>query len=89
MPHVLVVAASEFSNPVPFLVTMKADDRLFHDGPPGAAPSSVFSLICLIIEVIVLRRQARLEEAALAARLGPVYLTYQRQVPRWFGRVSR
>ncbi|MDX1801786.1 MAG: isoprenylcysteine carboxylmethyltransferase family protein [Marinobacter sp.] len=50
---------------------------------------SVFSLICLVAGVTVLCRQARLEEASLAERLGVAYLTYQRRVPRWFGRVSR
>jgi protein-S-isoprenylcysteine O-methyltransferase Ste14 len=45
---------------------------------------SVFSLICLIVGVVTLVRQAKAEEQALAQQFGQTYLDYQNQVPRWF-----
>lgn len=45
---------------------------------------SVFSLICLITGVIVLMRQARVEEQALSVTFGELYDRYRQQVPRWF-----
>lgn len=45
---------------------------------------SVFSLICLIAGVLVLRRQASAEEQALGALHGESYQQYRQRVPRWF-----
>lgn len=45
---------------------------------------SVFSLICLVVGVWVLRRQALSEEQALAEHYGEPYSRYRQQVPRWF-----
>ncbi|WP_336367965.1 methyltransferase family protein [Marinobacter sp. C2H3] len=45
---------------------------------------SVFSLVCLLVGVVVLARQARSEETALAERFGATYLAYRDRVPRWF-----
>lgn len=47
------------------------------------AVPSVFSLVCLIAGVIVLTRQARVEEKALAELFGDAYKAYRRRVPRW------
>ncbi|MGM0570034.1 methyltransferase family protein [Marinobacter sp.] len=44
---------------------------------------SLFSLICLIVGVWVIRRQALAEEAALAELYGEPYTRYRQQVPRW------
>lgn len=44
---------------------------------------SVFSLICLLVGVWVIRRQALEEEAALAEHYGEPYSHYRQQVPRW------
>lgn len=44
---------------------------------------SVFSLICLVVGVWVIRRQALAEEAALAEHYGEPYSHYRQQVPRW------
>lgn len=45
---------------------------------------SVFSLVCLIAGVLVITRQAREEEKALAERFGAAYEDYRTRVPRWF-----
>lgn len=45
---------------------------------------SVFALVCLIAGVLVITRQARVEEHALALRFGETYETYRASVPRWF-----
>jgi len=45
---------------------------------------SVFSLMCLVVGVVVIGRQAREEEKALALRFGEDYMAYCRRVPRWF-----
>lgn len=45
---------------------------------------SLFSLVCLVVGVLVLRRQAQAEEAALEQRLGDAYRRYKQAVPRWF-----
>ncbi|HLT13074.1 MAG TPA: isoprenylcysteine carboxylmethyltransferase family protein [Marinobacter sp.] len=45
---------------------------------------SVFSLICLVVGVLVIMRQAREEEKALALRFGEEYVDYCQRVPRWF-----
>ncbi|XOZ32807.1 methyltransferase family protein [Halomonadaceae bacterium KBTZ08] len=45
---------------------------------------SVFSLVCLIAGVVVLRRQALAEEATLEALHGSDYRQYRERVPRWF-----
>lgn len=49
---------------------------------------SLFSLVCLIVGVVVLQRQARLEEDALSRSLGTSYTAYRNRVPRWSGRPS-
>lgn len=44
---------------------------------------SLFSLVCLVVGVWVIRRQALAEEAALAEHYGEPYSQYRQQVPRW------
>jgi protein-S-isoprenylcysteine O-methyltransferase Ste14 len=44
---------------------------------------SVFSLVCLVTGVVVLMRQARVEERALSDLFGDAYESYRRRVPRW------
>ncbi|TBW57955.1 isoprenylcysteine carboxylmethyltransferase family protein [Marinobacter halodurans] len=44
---------------------------------------SVFSLVCLMVGVVVIVRQARAEEQALARLYGDAYREYQARVPRW------
>ena len=44
---------------------------------------SVFTLVCLIVGVLVITRQARAEEKALAHQFGEVYEEYRQRVPRW------
>jgi protein-S-isoprenylcysteine O-methyltransferase Ste14 len=44
---------------------------------------SVFSVVCLLVGVWVLRRQALAEETALAEHYGEPYTRYRQQVPRW------
>ncbi|MBO6850635.1 MAG: methyltransferase family protein [Marinobacter sp.] len=44
---------------------------------------SVFSGICLIAGVLVITRQAREEEKALAEMFGDAYEAYRQRVPRW------
>ena len=44
---------------------------------------SVFSLVCLVTGVVVLMRQARVEEQALARMFGDAYEAYRQRVPRW------
>lgn len=44
---------------------------------------SVFSLICLVVGMLVLRSQAKAEEAALEKAHGEHYRRYRRRVPRW------
>ncbi|GGF58449.1 methyltransferase family protein [Alteromonas lipolytica] len=44
---------------------------------------SIFSLLCLLVGLTALRRQALLEEAFLQERYDSEYLDYQRLVPRW------
>ncbi|MBY6031596.1 isoprenylcysteine carboxylmethyltransferase family protein [Marinobacter daepoensis] len=45
---------------------------------------SAFSLVCLMAGVLVIVRQAREEEKALARRFGDRYEDYRSRVPRWF-----
>ena len=45
---------------------------------------SVFSLVCLVAGVLVITRQAREEEKALAVQFGEDYERYRVRVPRWF-----
>ncbi|MFB2764148.1 methyltransferase family protein [Marinobacter shengliensis] len=45
---------------------------------------SVFSLVCLVAGVLVITRQAKEEEKALAQRFGQDYEVYRARVPRWF-----
>lgn len=45
---------------------------------------SVFSLVCLIAGVLVITRQAKEEEKALASKFGAPYEDYRARVPRWF-----
>ena len=44
---------------------------------------SVFSLVCLMAGVLVITRQAREEEKALASQFSEAYEHYRQQVPRW------
>lgn len=44
---------------------------------------SVFSLVCLIVGVAVILRQARAEEQALGQLYGKEYMDYLARVPRW------
>ena len=44
---------------------------------------SIFTLICLVVGVSVIIRQAHREEDSLASVYGQQYLEYQRRVPRW------
>lgn len=51
---------------------------------------SLFTLICLVVGVIAIQGQTRIEERHLAARHGETYARYRMRVPRWlFGRRSR
>ncbi|AMQ90364.1 methyltransferase family protein [Marinobacter sp. LQ44] len=45
---------------------------------------SAFSLVCLVAGVLVITRQAKEEEKALAQRFGQDYEVYRARVPRWF-----
>ncbi|MBZ2167488.1 methyltransferase family protein [Marinobacter sp. F4216] len=45
---------------------------------------SVFSLVCLIVGVWVVTRQAREEEKDLLQKFGEAYEHYRARVPRWF-----
>lgn len=45
---------------------------------------SVFSLVCLVVGVVVIMRQAREEEKALARQFGKAYDDYRARVRRWF-----
>ncbi|KAA8983377.1 MULTISPECIES: methyltransferase family protein [Gammaproteobacteria] len=45
---------------------------------------SLFSLVCLVVGVAVLRRQALAEETSLNTLLGADYRQYRERVPRWF-----
>ncbi|KMQ75499.1 methyltransferase family protein [Marinobacter subterrani] len=68
---------SRSRNPV-FLAVMAGQFGFF------LALPSVFSLVCLIAGVLVITRQAREEEKALADRFGEDYERYRVRVPRWF-----
>jgi protein-S-isoprenylcysteine O-methyltransferase Ste14 len=45
---------------------------------------SIFTLVCLVVGVLVIRSQVRLEEAYLQSRHGEQYMDYCSRVPRWF-----
>ena len=45
---------------------------------------SVFTLVCLVAGVLVITRQAKEEEKALARQFGEEYDAYRQRVPRWF-----
>lgn len=64
-------------NPV-FLTIMAGQFGFF------LALPSVFSLVCLIAGVLVITRQAKVEEQALALLFGDTYEAYRASVPRWF-----
>lgn len=44
---------------------------------------SVFALVCLVVGVLVLHRQAMAEEVALERLHGAAYVSYRETVPRW------
>lgn len=44
---------------------------------------SLFSLVCLVVGVWVIRRQALAEEVALSVHYGEPYRQYRQRVPRW------
>ncbi|TYC59150.1 isoprenylcysteine carboxylmethyltransferase family protein [Marinobacter sp. BW6] len=64
-------------NPV-FLAVMTGQFGFF------LALPSVFSLVCLVAGVLVITRQAREEEKALAIKFGEDFERYRMRVPRWF-----
>lgn len=64
-------------NPV-FLAVMTGQLGFF------LALPSVFSLVCLVAGVLVITRQAREEEKALALKFGEDFERYRMRVPRWF-----
>ncbi len=45
---------------------------------------SVFSLVCLLVGVTVINRQARVEEGALKETFGEAYERYFADTPRWY-----
>lgn len=47
-----------------------------------AAPS-VFTLVCLVVGAMVIRRQVAVEEADLGTRHGETFAAYRARVPRW------
>lgn len=50
---------------------------------------SVFTLVCLVVGILVIRSQVRLEEVELQRRHGVAYVDYCRRVPRWFALPTR
>lgn len=46
---------------------------------------TLFSLVCLLIGLTVVRRQSAFEDEALATRFGDEFARYARRVPRWPG----
>jgi protein-S-isoprenylcysteine O-methyltransferase Ste14 len=50
---------------------------------------TVFTLVCLIVGLVAIHLQVRLEEAHLAARFGAAYDAYRRRVPRWLWPLPR
>ena len=78
--HGTLLTSGPFSrsrNPV-FLAVMTGQLGFF------LALPSVFSLVCLVAGVLVITRQAREEEKALADKFGEDYERYRVRVPRWF-----
>lgn len=78
--HRKLLTSGPFSrsrNPV-FLAVMTGQLGFF------LALPSVFSLVCLVAGVLVITRQAREEEKALADKFGEDYERYRVRVPRWF-----
>jgi len=78
--HGKLLTSGPFSrsrNPV-FLAVMTGQLGFF------LALPSVFSLVCLVAGVLVITRQAREEEKALADKFGEDYERYRVRVPRWF-----
>lgn len=49
---------------------------------------SVFTLVCLVVGAVVIRRQAVLEEAELTRRFPIAYPIYRASTPRWIGLAS-
>lgn len=48
---------------------------------------TAFTLVCLLVGVAVVRRQAALEEAALLRQYGRCYAAYAARTPKWLGLV--
>jgi protein-S-isoprenylcysteine O-methyltransferase Ste14 len=44
---------------------------------------SVFTLVCLLVGMVAIHAQARLEERHLEARHGEAYARYRAKTPRW------
>ena len=76
MPLITTGPFSISRNPI-FLLIQIGQVGLFLSLP------SVFTLICLVVGVVVIRAQVRLEERHLRQRHGDDYLAYYRTVPRW------
>lgn len=74
----------------PFAISRNPIFLLIQFGQLGLFLSlpSVFTLLCLVVGVTILRAQARLEETHLERQHGDAYIAYFKSVPRWFGFLS-
>jgi protein-S-isoprenylcysteine O-methyltransferase Ste14 len=79
----------------PFAITRNPMFLLIQLGQLGLFLSlpSVFTLVCLIVGVVIIHRQVRLEEVHLAQSHGGHYDDYRGKLPRWLaptrGRMRR
>lgn len=74
-----LIASGPFAlsrNPV-FLLVQLGQLGLF------LALPSLFTLVCLVVGIVVIQAQVRLEEAHLQARHGAAFTAYRARVPRW------